>query len=133
MRRACTTYRVLPFVLAVLGVGAAPALAAPPANDARAAAGSLSTPGGVSGTTAESTLEAGEQPTVGGAPVVGSVWYTFRTSQARRVVLRFVAGGDLDAGVEVYRRARSQLPQEEIQLSAEDRRLEFVVGCRAAE
>src|SRR5829696_1504958 len=131
MRRACTTYRVLPFLLAVLGVGAAPALAAPPANDARAAAGSLSTPGSVTGTTAESTLEAGEEPTVGGAPAVGSVWYTFRTSQARRVVLRFVAGGELDAGVEIYRRARSQLPLEQSQLSGEDGRAEFIFDSRA--
>src|SRR5829696_3229237 len=131
MRRALTVYRVLPLALVVLGVGAAPALGAPPANDARVTASPVLIPGNVSGTTAESTLEAGEDPTVSGSPVVGSVWYTFRTSQARRVVLRFAAGGELDAGVEVYRRARSQLPREQSQLSGEDGRAEFIFDSRA--
>ena len=85
----------------------------------------------MSGTTAESTLEAAEDPAVSGSPVAGSVWYTFRTSQARRVVLRFVAGGELDAGVQVYRRARSQLPLEQSQLSGEDGRVEFIFDSRA--
>jgi hypothetical protein len=48
--------------LVVMGAAASPALAEPPANDSRAAAGVLSPPGGVNGTTAESTLEAGEAP-----------------------------------------------------------------------
>ncbi|HET8951669.1 MAG TPA: hypothetical protein VFN44_14210 [Solirubrobacteraceae bacterium] len=117
--------------LVMLGVAASPSLAAPPANDARAAAGSLSPPGGVSGTTAESTLEEAEAPTVNGAAVSGSVWYAFRTPQARRVVLRFAAGGDLDAGVEVYRRARSQLPLEHSQLTGEDGRADFIFDSRA--
>ena len=77
------------------------------------------------------TLEAGEDPAVSGSPVAGSVWYTFRTSQARRVVLRFVAGGELDAGVQVYRRARSQLPLEQSLLSGEDGRVEFIFDSRA--
>jgi hypothetical protein len=131
MRRAFSLYRALPLALVVLGVAASPSLAAPPANDARAAAGSLSPPGGVSGTTAESTLEVEEAATVNGAAVSGSVWYSFRTSQARRVVLRFVGGGDLDAGVEVYRRARSQLPLEQSQLTGENGRADIIFDSRA--
>ena len=131
MRRAFSLSRGLPLALVVLGVAASPSLAARPANDARAAAGSLSPPGGVSGTTAESTLEVEEAATVNGAAVTGSVWYTFRTPQARRVVLRFAAGGDLDAGVEVYRRARSQLPLEQSQLTGENGRADFIFDSRA--
>ena len=131
MRRVLRVRRALPLALIVLGVAVSPAVATPPVNDARAAAASLSPPGSVSGTTVESTLEAGEESTVRGASVAGSVWYTFRTSQARRVVIRFIAGGDLDAGVEVYRRARSQLPLELSQLSGEDGRVEFIFDSRA--
>ena len=73
MRRAFS-HRALSLALVMLGVAASPSLAAPPANDARAAASSLSPPGGVSGTTTESTLEEGEAPTVNGAAVSGSVF-----------------------------------------------------------
>ena len=74
MRRAFTMSRAMPLALAMVGLAAAPALAAPPPNDARSAAASLSPPAGVSGTTAECTLEAGEDPSVSGSPVTGSVW-----------------------------------------------------------
>jgi hypothetical protein len=107
--------------LLVAAAALAPAAsAAPPPNDARAAATPLGPPAGVQGTTAESTLEAEESASVDGADVAGSVWYTFRTSTARRVVVRLQAAGALDAGVEVYRRARSQLPLEQSVLTDED-------------
>ena len=112
---------VVAIALAVLGGTASPALAISPANDARAAATALSPPGGVSGTTAGSTLEGEESLTVQGESVSGSVWYTFHTSQARRVVLRLAAAGNLDAGLEVYRRARSQLKQERVPADRRER------------
>src|SRR5215207_101384 len=121
---------VLAVALVVLGVAASPALADPPANDARTAATALSPPAGVTGTTATSTLEVEEVATVQGAAVTGSVWYTFRTSQARRVVLRLAAAGELDAGIELYRRARSQLPLEQSQLTGEDGRADIIFDSR---
>ena len=124
-------HRVLAVALVVFGVAASPALADAPANDARAAATALSPPAGVTGTTAGSTLEVQEAATVNGASVTGSVWYTFRTSQARRVVLRLAAAGDLDAGVELYRRARSQLPLEQSQLTGENGRADIIFDSRA--
>jgi hypothetical protein len=84
----------------------------------------------VNGTTAGSTLEGGEATAVQGADVSGSVWYTFRTGQARRVVLRLAAAGDLDAGMEIYRRARSQLPLEQSQLTDEDGHADIVFDSR---
>ena len=68
---------------------------------------------------------------VSGASVAGSVWYTFRTPQARRVVVRLHAGGDLDAGLEIYRRARSQLPLEQSRLTGEDGRADVIFDSRA--
>lgn len=121
---------VVAIALAVLGGTASPALAISPANDARAAATALSPPGGVSGTTAGSTLEGEESLTVQGESVSGSVWYTFHTSQARRVVLRLAAAGNLDAGLEVYRRARSQLKQEQSQLTGENGRADIIFDSR---
>src|SRR4051794_6577531 len=78
----------LPAALLLLAFLASPAAAEPPANDARAAATVLSPPGGTDGTTAGATLESDESPQIDGAGVAGSVWYTFRTAQARRVVVR---------------------------------------------
>jgi hypothetical protein len=128
---ATSMLRVLPLALVVLGVAASPARAEPPANDARAAAVALSPPGAVNGTTAGSTLEADEPRTIDGADVSGSVWYTFRTPQARRIVLRLAAAGELDAGIEVYRRARSQLPLEQSRLTGEEGRADIVFDSRA--
>ena len=131
MRRTPPMYRLPLVALVLFGLAAAPALAEPPANDSGAAATPLTLPGGANGTTAGSTLEAGETPTVNGAAVTGSVWYTFQTPQARRVVLRLAAGGNLDAGLEVYRRARSQLPLEHSQLTGEDGRADIIFDSRA--
>jgi hypothetical protein len=123
--------RVLLVALVAGGLATSPALADPPTNDARAAAVALPLPGGMTGTTVDSTLEAEEATAVDGSDVIGSVWYTFRTSQAQRVVLRLAAAGDLDAAIEIYRRARSQLPREAGQLTDEDGRAEIVFDSRA--
>jgi hypothetical protein len=85
----------------------APALAAPPANDQRAAAQSLALPAGVSGTTRDSTLELDEPSSC--EPLKGSVWYTIQPAAGRQVVARLAASGDLDAVVDVFQRTRSQL------------------------
>ena len=85
----------------------APALAAPPANDQRAAAQALTLPAGVSGTTRETTLEEDEPGSC--AQLRGSVWYSIQPAAGRRVVARLAASGDLDAVVDVFQRTRSQL------------------------
>ena len=58
MRSTPILHRLLLVALVVLGTAASPAMADPPANDARGAATALSPPGGVNGTTTQSTLEA---------------------------------------------------------------------------
>jgi len=85
------------------------ALAAPPANDDRAAAQSLGDlPASVSGTTVDATKEATD-PDSGCAPAKGSVWYRFSASADRRIIVNLAAAGDLDAVVDVYLRQRSQV------------------------
>ena len=85
----------------------ASALAAPPANDQRAAAQPLALPAGVSGTTRDSTLEPDEPGSC--AELRGSVWYAIQPAAGRRLVARLAASGDLDAVVDVFQRTRSQL------------------------
>ena len=85
----------------------APALAAPPVNDQRAAAQPLALPAGVSGTTRDSTLELDEPSSC--EALRGSVWYSIRPAAGRRIVARLAASGDLDAVVDVFQRTRSQL------------------------
>jgi hypothetical protein len=87
-----------------------PALAAPPPNDARAAAQPLgSLPASVRGTTVGSTLEsAGELPSNCNA-TKNSVWYAFTAGTGRSIVIAVDASGDLDATVDVFERERSQV------------------------
>ena len=59
------------------------ALAAPPANDQRAAAQPLALPAGVSGTTRDSTLEPDEPGSC--AELRGSVWYAIQPAAGRRL------------------------------------------------
>lgn len=94
-------------VLLISAALPAPALAAPPANDQRAAAQPLALPAGVSGTTRDSTLEADEPGSC--AELRGSVWYSIQPAAGRRIVARLAASGDLDAVVDVFQRTRSQL------------------------
>jgi hypothetical protein len=88
---------------------ASPASAAPPPNDARAAAQPLGAlPADVRGTTVESTLDADEPPAVC-APLRGSVWYAFDAAESRAIAIALDAAGDLDAAVDVFVRERSQI------------------------
>lgn len=95
-------------VLAVWLVTAPPATAAPPPNDARGNATPLALPAAVSGTTAESTVDADEPPSscTASGP---SVWYAFSSPGNRAVIVDLEAAGDLDAVVDVFERQRSQL------------------------
>jgi len=94
-------------LFAIFAALPAPALAAPPANDQRAAAQPLALPAGVSGTTRDSTLEPDEPGSC--AELRGSVWYAIQPAAGRRLVARLAASGDLDAVVDVFQRTRSQL------------------------
>ena len=94
-------------VAILLLVSAATAQAAPPANDARTAAQSLTVPANVQGTTAQATREEDELP--GCAPSRGSVWYDFSVPGPRQILVALDAAGDMDASVEVFSRSRSQL------------------------
>jgi hypothetical protein len=100
-------------VLALLLTGllgqAAPAAAAPPPNDARAAAQDVGPlPATLRGTTAEATLDE-DEPVSSCGPGKNSVWYSLRTPEAREILFALDAAGDMDATVEVFSRVRSQL------------------------
>ena len=100
----------------VLAVGwvlaTAPAApAAPPSNDARAAARPLGTlPADLRGTTVESSLES-DEPFAGCAAMRGSVWYAFDARESRSIAVALDAEGELDAVVDVFVRERSQITQ----------------------
>jgi hypothetical protein len=97
-------------VLTLLGVAVAqPALAAPPANDARTTPQALSLPTTVAGTTVEATLEVDEPFSTCGRALKNSVWFSFTSTTSRSVILALDAAGDMDAAVDVFRRQRSQL------------------------
>ena len=95
-------------VAAVAALGLAPAaLAQAPANDNRANAQRLgSPPVTVSGTTAGATRETTDPAAC--APTTASVWYRLDGTREGRLIVRFDAGGDLDATVTVVRRVRSE-------------------------
>ena len=108
--------------LAVLGVAGclapSPAGAAPPPNDQRAAATQLQLPATVSGTLIDATKEPDEQEACASAGA--SVWYQFTAPPGGRVVVLLDAAGDLDAVVEIYRRARSALESRDCRATDED-------------
>jgi hypothetical protein len=95
------------FLAALLALPVA-ASAAPPANDDRADAQSITLPANVTGSTAEATREAAE-PGVDCDNGAGSVWYSFAATDNRRVVVDLAAQGKLDASVDVFHVRRSQL------------------------
>jgi hypothetical protein len=101
------TFAVL--IVAATLLPSAPASAAPPPNDTRAAAQALKRlPASVRGTTVEATLEAAE---LGSSctPTKNSVWFTFTAPSNRSVLIALDAAGDLDATIDVYERQRSQV------------------------
>lgn len=83
------------------------AAAAPPPNDPQGAPQAITLPADVTGTTAESTIEATE-PVGRCGSMKGTVWYAFTATGDDRVVARLQAAGDLDAQVSVFLRQRSQ-------------------------
>src|SRR5919202_2840438 len=86
---------------------AVPAVAAPPSNDERTSPQPLTLPASVGGTTQQATLESDEPSSCEG--LKASVWYSVTAASADRIVVRLAAAGNLDAVVDVFRRARSQL------------------------
>ena len=106
------------------------ATAAPPPNDDRASARSLDLPARVTGTTVEATRELTEPvATCGSQPTAGSVWFRVRADESRRLGVDVIAGGDLDAVVEVYLRERSQL--RALECEETDRNGRASLGFRA--
>jgi len=91
--------------------GAAPALAAPPANDDRADARDLGRlPARMTGTTVGATIERdGAEPGVACADGRESVWYRVSETTTKRIVVNLSARGDLDAAVDVFRSERSRV------------------------
>ena len=107
-RSGLSRFVVLASLLAAAGF-AAPASAAPPANDARTAAQNLGKlPALVSGTTVDATLEEDEPPSAAGV-IKNSVWFSFSVSANRDLLVALDAAGDLDATVDLFVRERSQL------------------------
>lgn len=97
-------------VVATATLGAAPAAAAPPANDARTTPQAVATlPATLRGTTAEATLEPDEPASICGRAIKGSVWYSFTATSTRSVIIALDAAGDMDATLDVFARQRSQL------------------------
>ncbi len=91
-----------------LAASAAPALAAAPANDDRAAAQTIQAAADITGTTVGATREASEPaacPKMGGP----SVWYRYVAPKAGSARLLLEARGGLDATVAVYERENSTL------------------------
>ncbi|MET0687537.1 MAG: hypothetical protein ABW060_19590 [Solirubrobacteraceae bacterium] len=115
-------------LLTVVVLWAAPAaVAAPPPNDARAAAQQLRLPANVQGTTVDATSEEAEPAGCAGP---GSVWYGFTVGSPQQILVALDAGGDMDAAVEVFARARSQL--ESLGCQATNRRGEATLDLDAA-
>jgi hypothetical protein len=113
----------------VLAVLAPPALAAPPANDARTAAQELGQlPALVRGTTVEATLEE-DEPGSGCGPIKNSVWFSFTAPSSRELLVALDADGDLDATLDVFIRERSQLTTLSCQLT--DRRGQATIDADA--
>jgi hypothetical protein len=111
-------------ILAVLGVagslGPSSALAAPPPNDQRQGATQVPLPATVSGTLVDASKEPDEQQAC--ASPNESVWYQFAAPAGGRVVILLDAAGNLDAVVDIYRRARSALEPVDCRATDEDGR-----------
>jgi hypothetical protein len=117
-------------VPAALLLQGAPAQAAPPSNDARAAAQEVGAlPATLRGTTAEATLDEDEPFPGCSGPIKNSVWYSLRTAEARAIIVALDAGGEMDATVDVYQRQRSQLTP--VSCRATDRRGEATIDLDA--
>jgi len=96
--------------LAILLALPSSAAAAPPANDDRADAQTITLPANITGTTVDATREANE-PTDRCQNGGGSVWYSYTADADRRVAVDLQAEGNLDAAVEAFHVRRSQLDE----------------------
>jgi hypothetical protein len=91
---------------------AAPASAAPPANDSRAAAELLPNfPSLVRGTTAEATLERLDPQVSRCGRIDATVWYRIDAAPDGTIVATVQAGGQLAPVVRIYRRNRSNIQE----------------------
>ena len=113
---------------AVVLLGVPSAQAAPPANDARSAAQVITVPATVDGTTVEATRD--EDEPAGCASGSATVWYAFSIPRARQILVALDAAGDMDATIEVFSRARSQLQQ--LQCATTNRRGEATLDLDAS-
>ena len=123
--------RVLIAAVALSFAAVPAAHAAPPPNDERSAARDLALPGTAQGTTVDATLAADEPDVIRRRKVANSVWYRIQPADDQVLVLDISASGDLDAGMELYRRARSQLNLEGALLTDEEGRGRLVQVVRA--
>ena len=123
------TVRTLPSAAALAALLAltfcSGAFAAAPTNDDRAAARVLTLPASIDGTTRDATVEATEPFSGCNAGSKRSVWYLVRATGKGRVSVRFDAGDDLDAVVEVLQRQRSQTRFLDCDRSDKDGRAEL--------
>jgi hypothetical protein len=102
----------VPLTAAVVAAGAltgTPGWAAPPDNDARAAAQRISPPVTVSGTLVEATQEAEGFDSSSCESSDASVWYRFTAPKRGAIVIELDAAGDMDATVDLLQRVRSRL------------------------
>jgi hypothetical protein len=111
----------------------ASALAAPPANDARAEATAIAAlPSTQNGTTAEATRE----PVEPRSPCFcdgGSVWYRYVAATNGRLILTLTAAGDLDATLDAYLQQRSQLTREDSDVTDAQGRASVSVRVKAGQ
>src|SRR5918994_756050 len=113
---------------AVVLLGVPSAQAAPPANDARSAAQVITVPATVDGTTVEATRD--EDEPAGCASGSATGWYAFSIPRARQILVALDAAWDMDATIEVFSRARSQLQQ--LQCATTNRRGEATLDLDAS-
>src|SRR5688572_2034215 len=117
-------------VAAAVVVAAIPAFAAPPGNDDRGDARSVTVPSTVEGTTREGTVQDNDPfSSCATRGYDSTVWYSLDPSADQRVAMELIARGDLEATITVYRRDRSQL--EQIDCDPTNRRGRAGVAFRA--
>jgi hypothetical protein len=131
--RSMTALRSAVILVLLAALAPASALAAPPANDARAGATAIAAlPSTQNGTTAEATTEVAEprSPCFCNA---GSVWYRYVAASDGRLVLTLTAAGDLDATLDAFVQQRSQLTREDSDLTDAKGAASVTVPVRAGQ
>ncbi len=118
--------RSLACALALLSLSAAPAAAAPPANDDRSDAAALELDVTVRGTVREATVQSSDPEDC--SRVDASVWYRFTPEDGRDHIVEFDASGNLDASIAVYERVRSQLVLQDCETTDRDGQATLELG-----